>query len=194
MIGIDPTLSYLSSTPALVSALAERKLDLVFPSTNLVDLIWTDRPPRSLSPVVPHPFKFAGRSSAAKLQDVRTALRAFAKDGKTPSLWVTDLDEIAWLLNLRGGSIEFNPVFYAYVLVHPEEAGGFEVYAQLECAGEEVRGLVEKDGGVWREYEDVLEGVAGLDGSVVADGKANWALVQAIGAVSARALSLSYRS
>jgi len=181
-IGIDPTLSYLASTPPLIESLASHSLTLAFPSYNLVDSIWSDRPPRTLAPVVPHPIKFSGRESGDKLSDVRKILDSVAKPGQAaPSLLVTDLDEVAWLLNLRGSSIEFNPVFYAYVVVHPTRAQGHEVYVQLECVSDEIKTLVKRDGGVLKEYEDVVAGVMELEGNVVADGKANWALVQAIG-------------
>lgn len=182
IIGIDPSLSYLGATPPLIKQLATHSLTLSFPSYNLIDSIWSTRPPRSLAPLVPHPLLFSGQPSSAKLATLRKHLAALVPPTQPPpSLLVTDLDEVAWLLNLRGSSIPFNPVFYAFVVVHPSKEDEFEVYAQLGCVGEEVRGLVEGDGGVWREYGEVVEGVRGIRGRVVADGKANWALVQAIG-------------
>ncbi len=129
-----------------------------------------------------HPQEFAGRASADKLADLRKALIALAKsDERAPSLLVTDLDEVAWLLNLRGGDIEHNPVFYGYVVVHPTQEDGYEVYAQLEAVSTEIKEESEQNGGMWREYKEVVAGAKVLKGPVVADAKANWALVQAIG-------------
>ncbi|KAJ8978756.1 hypothetical protein NQ317_017479 [Molorchus minor] len=68
-------------------------------STNLIELIWTDRPERPANP--------------KKLE----ALNAQMSDKNAKHLILTALDEIAWFLNLRGSDIDYNPVFFSYVVV-----------------------------------------------------------------------------
>ncbi len=70
--------------------------------------IWEDRPPRPLNAVMIHPVERAGQASSEKIQAVRSEL---AREGAA-ALVVAALDEVAWLLNIRGSDVEFNPVWY----------------------------------------------------------------------------------
>lgn len=80
--------------------------------------LWSDRPTFPQGEIVVHPLQYAGRSVGEKLQLVRAAYQQCGSQG----LVVTALDEIAWLLNLRGCDVACNPVFMAYVLVQDTEA------------------------------------------------------------------------
>ena len=85
------------------------------------DAIWTNRPPLPDVPICVHPERFAGRSVQEKLCDIQSALGG---DAQGCALMLSDLADIAWTLNLRGGDIPFNPVFYAYLaLQFPERRG-----------------------------------------------------------------------
>ena len=80
---------------------------------NLIDAIWTDRPSRSVAPVVPHALAFAGQSSAAKIAQVSEWLRSIGAD----AVVLCALDSIAWTFNIRGRDIEHTPVCLAYAIV-----------------------------------------------------------------------------
>jgi Xaa-Pro aminopeptidase len=71
--------------------------------------------------------KYAGKSHTDKLGNVRQEL----EKQKTRALVVTMLDEVAWLFNLRGSDIDFNPVFFAYAVVSADDAQLFVDPAQL---------------------------------------------------------------
>ena len=89
-------------------------MQLVLVDSNPVDEAWGDeRPGQPDAPVRVHPAKFAGYNAAHKLSDVRTAM---AEVGATATV-ITALDEVAWLLNIRGGDISHNPITIAYVIV-----------------------------------------------------------------------------
>ena len=97
------------------------KLILPFIDEDPFDAIWTDRPSLPNAPICVHPECFAGRSVQEKLSDIQSAL---GQDAKNSALMLSDLADIAWMLNLRGGDIPFNPVFYAYLaLQFPERKG-----------------------------------------------------------------------
>ena len=85
---------------------------------DLVDLIWENRPPISTEPVWELDARYAGKCREEKLSDVREKMRAEEAD----ALVLTALDEIAWLLNLRGNDVKYTPVFMAYMLVTQEKA------------------------------------------------------------------------
>eukprot|EP01083_Nonionella_stella_P093385 261704_1 len=80
---------------------------------NLVDQIWTDQPDRPKNPLKIQPMRFSGQNVADKLVKLREKMG----ENECFAMAITELDEICWLLNLRGSDIEFNPVFFAYCLV-----------------------------------------------------------------------------
>ncbi|MES1915980.1 MAG: hypothetical protein MHM6MM_007849 [Cercozoa sp. M6MM] len=94
----------------------------------LVDEIWTDRPSRPSTKLRVHPIELAGATVVEKLARVREELAKTA----AKALLLTQLDEIAWLFNLRCTFvIECNPVFLSYALVTPESATLFVSAEQL---------------------------------------------------------------
>lgn len=80
------------------------------------DSLWEGRPSLPYSLIEIQPLRYAGRSAADKLDDIRRSLQT------ADALVVTQLDEIAWTLNLRGSDIHCTPVFVAYLIVLPSEA------------------------------------------------------------------------
>ncbi len=88
---------------------------------NLVDAVWSNPPPSPCAPMRVHPLKYAGKSSKEKLSDLRSSL----KSQKANAQLVCALDEVAWLLNIRGNDIPNTPVTIAYLLVlASEDIGG----------------------------------------------------------------------
>jgi Xaa-Pro aminopeptidase len=87
-------------------------------STNLVDEIWKDRPVLPSNQVMALPTRFAGETVAAKLARVRKQM----KERNVDAHFISALDGVAWLFNLRGSDVPFNPVLIAYALVTSTEA------------------------------------------------------------------------
>ena len=83
--------------------------------------LWTDRPPIPRNKVEIQPLQFAGESAESKIERVRQALR----EQKAEGILISQLDEIAWLLNLRGSDVHCNPVFVSYVLLTLDEVALF---------------------------------------------------------------------
>ena len=78
-----------------------------------IQLLWTDRPAMPLAPAFVYDTKYAGMSFTEKLPAVRQAMEAAGAD----SLLLSALDEIAWLLNIRGNDVHCNPVVVSYLLI-----------------------------------------------------------------------------
>ncbi len=91
------------------------------PTPDLLDAIWPDRPALPAQPVYAHRAPHAPRPRAAKLALVREAM---ARHGATHH-FVSTVDDIAWLTNLRGSDVEYNPVFLAHLLL--DATGGTAV-------------------------------------------------------------------
>ena len=114
IIGFDGRTVTAAYVERLLQKAAGKKVT-VAAGEDLVDEIWKDRPPVSKEPVWELSVEYTGVSREDKLADIH---RQMEQDG-TDALLLTTLDEIAWLLNLRGNDVRNTPVFLAYMLITP---------------------------------------------------------------------------
>uniref|UniRef100_A0A9J8A5Q3 Xaa-Pro aminopeptidase 1 n=1 Tax=Cyprinus carpio carpio TaxID=630221 RepID=A0A9J8A5Q3_CYPCA len=112
-VGVDPWIIAADQWKNMSKALSNAGHSLVAVKDNLIDAIWEDRPPRPSTKLITLGLKYAGLT----WQDKVTALRGKMAERKISWFVVTALDEIAWLFNLRGSDIEYNPVFFAYAII-----------------------------------------------------------------------------
>lgn len=129
ILGIDPRLISVNNFRAREQSLKKHGITLV-PITGLLEEVWTDRPAPARSRVMIHDVAFAGKSREDKLSDIRRSMSQV----KAEYLLIPSLDDIAWLLNLRGNDIDFNPVFMSYLLVGRELGWLFIDESQLTQA------------------------------------------------------------
>ncbi|KAL9119682.1 MAG: hypothetical protein Q9187_003766 [Circinaria calcarea] len=126
---------------------------------NLVDLVWGDkRPPRPNEAVKVLDIKYAGKKFEEKVEDLRKEL----EKKKSAGLIISMLDEIAWLYNLRGNDIPYNPVFFSYALVTPTAAS---IYVDASKLSSEVRSHL-GDSVHIRPYEAIFEDTKSLSASL----------------------------
>ena len=129
-IGYDP---WLVSADTL-KRFTDAGLAMVAVSANPVDAAWSDRPPAPAAPAVPHPLHLAGVTSAEKRDAVAAALRDKGEDTAV----ITDPASLAWLLNLRGGDVDYTPFALGFVLMHADgRAALFMDPAKLDGAARE---------------------------------------------------------
>ncbi|EJD05517.1 Creatinase/aminopeptidase [Fomitiporia mediterranea MF3/22] len=132
-IGIDPTLISAADAQTLRKSLEQRNSDLVPINKNPVDDVWgSNRPPRVKNKVYPLEVKYSGRSLEDKIADLREKIQKKNAAGMVVNM----LDEVAWLVNLRGADIDYNPVFFAYVVLTLDKTVLFIDKAQV---GDDVR-------------------------------------------------------
>lgn len=115
---------------------------------DLVAEIWSQRPPLSAQPVWPLDEKYAGLSRREKLRQIRTAMTAQGAD----LLLLTTLEDIAWLLNLRGGDVACTPVFLSYLALTQD---GGVLFANAAAFPAQVLDQLEADGITLRPYDGV---------------------------------------
>ncbi|KAG8262233.1 Xaa-Pro aminopeptidase 2, partial [Homalodisca vitripennis] len=113
-IGADPTLVSSAAWERWAKKLAENSVYLLPIRNNLVDFIWgSSQPSYSKHDAHVWPIEYAGKTWQEKVAAVRTMVEGHGCD----AMVVTSLDEIAWLLNIRGRDIPFSPVLRAYVVL-----------------------------------------------------------------------------
>ncbi len=122
---------------------------------DLVDQIWEDRPDLSCEPVWELDTVYAGESRADKIARVRKVMEAERCEYHV----ITSLDDIAWLTNLRGNDIPYNPVFLSYLVMTPENV---LLFAQREAFSEDIIASLEKDHVQLRPYEDIYADVRNI--------------------------------
>lgn len=88
---------------------------------NLVDVVWPSRPQPEPRKMIVLDISYSGRS----WQDKIIALRGFLKARSATAVVLEKLDEIAWLLNLRGFDVKYTPVFFSYVTVTKDSVSLF---------------------------------------------------------------------
>jgi Xaa-Pro aminopeptidase len=111
-VAVDGQVLGLASAQALKAALDKAGVELRT-GVDLLGQMWTDRPSLPRAPVYEHRAPQAPVSRTTKLAQVREAM---AKAGASHHL-VSTVDDIAWVTNLRGSDVEYNPVFLAHLLV-----------------------------------------------------------------------------
>ncbi|XP_067122415.1 LOW QUALITY PROTEIN: uncharacterized protein [Centruroides vittatus] len=116
VVGADPRLINQKTWIKWEEKLAKSGVILRGDYKNLIDEIWSEsngRPSPPTEKIFIHDIKYAGKSLEEKIDQLRTEI----KDKEADCIIVTALDEVAWLFNLRGSDVPFNPVFKSFALI-----------------------------------------------------------------------------
>lgn len=132
-IGYDPWLHTSDWVGKAREALAEKGAELVAVGRNPIDAVWADQPERSRARLIVHPDRYAGKSSAAKRQEMADWL----KDQNADAAVLAALDSIAWTFNVRGKDVEHTPVALSFALVRDD--GTADLFVDSEKIGDDVR-------------------------------------------------------
>lgn len=112
-VGVDPFLMATETWKPLSKLLKSNGHHLVPVSENLIDLVWDDQPSPPSNSLMILEQKYTGKTWQEKICLVREKL----EEKKADALILTALDEVAYLFNMRGSDIEYNPVFFAYAVI-----------------------------------------------------------------------------
>jgi Xaa-Pro aminopeptidase len=111
------------------TTLAEKGLVLLT-DVDVVEDVWLDRPGLPQGVVYEHLPPFACRSRAGNLAALRAEMARLGADWH----WLSSLDDIAWILNLRGNDVSYNPVFLAYALIGKNSVRLFVAPGKIDAA------------------------------------------------------------
>ena len=153
-VSVDGAVLALASARTLESKLKERGA-VLRTDIDVLSLVWADRPALPKQPVYEHLPPQATVSRVDKLAKLRETLKQRNADAH----FIATLDDIAWLFNLRGSDVSFNPVFVSFALIEPDRA---TVFVDLEKVGVELRDTLQRDGVNLRDYTEINSALAAL--------------------------------
>lgn len=147
VVGVDGRLFSLIEANRIEMFCAQNGF-MFAPDFRAAEAIWTDRPARPMNPAFVHDEALAGEDVDSKISRVVDALDAADADG----LLITALDEIAWLLNLRGSDVDYTPVVIAFAYVSEDER---VLFIDSEKVTSEVKNHLKKYRVKIKDYDDI---------------------------------------
>lgn len=153
-VAVDGAVMALSQARLLEQSLESRQARLIT-DRDLLGEVWEARPTLPDNPVYQHLPPHATVSRAGKLGQLRAKLQERGADWH----FIATLDDIAWLFNLRGSDVSYNPVFLAFALIGMDQAFLFVGAGKVD---EHLRHVLEADGIEVRDYSAVHDALSGL--------------------------------
>ncbi|WP_045882011.1 aminopeptidase P family protein [Pseudomonas chlororaphis] len=158
VVAVDGAVMAVASARTLGNKLQERGARLRT-DLDLLNEVWSDRPSLPDQPIYEHLPPQATVSRVEKLGKLRETLKERGADWH----FIATLDDIAWLFNLRGADVSFNPVFVSFALVSQQQATLFVAPSKVDGA---LRAVLERDGVTLRDYREVASALKAIaDGS-----------------------------
>lgn len=174
-VGIDTQLFSVSEIEYFENKFESKSISVI-PIVDLFSDIWIERPELSKELIYIHDDKFTDLTRVQKIDKVRR----YIKSNKIEQILISALDDIAWLLNLRGADIKYNPVFSSYVLINKDDTILFIDELKIEL---NVRVELNQDGIDFLPYshiENYLKSNYNFANIEVDTNTINYRLIQAI--------------
>lgn len=153
-LGFDGRTISVNYVNTLNEKLCAKNIEYV-DNVDLVGEIWEDRPEFPSKPIWFLSEKYAGKSVSEKLAELRAVLRS----EKAEAILISSLDDIAWLYNLRGDDMLYNPVALAYTIVYENSA---VLYRNPDTVRGEIADKLKKDGVIIAPYFQIYEDIKQL--------------------------------
>ena len=152
-----------------------KQKDITMVDKPLIEKIWKERPKDDRQPIYVRAEKYTGRPTSDKLATLRGIM---AKKGVTHFL-VTALDDIAWITNLRGNDVNFNPVFLAYLCITPKSA---TLFVDTKQCDDSVKAYLKEQHIELKDYHDYFKELQKLKGEkILLSPDANQSIYNTIG-------------
>lgn len=175
VVGLDGNVNSFAEVTAIEHELTTNGNITVRTDADPMAVLWTDRPVIPDNKVCLHPLEYSGEPTSSKISRIRKYFAGVGADG----LLVTALDEIAWVLNLRGNDVHCNPVFVSYLLISPEKVSLYIDNVKLPA---EVKDYLDSEHIEVETYDAVEEGLRSYEGkSLLVDmSSVNYSLATAV--------------
>jgi Xaa-Pro aminopeptidase len=173
-VGVNPLLFSVNAFLSMRNQFSLNGIELL--QTDLIQPIWEDRPALPEQKIFVYDVAFAGQTCLEKIAQLRQKI----KEAYADVFVLNTLDDIAWLFNIRGKDVTYNPVATAYALVDDTEA---VIYISPEKLTEEVRSYFASQQVLVKEYQQIYKDLGSIsnDKRVLLDGsKINQSMFKAI--------------
>lgn len=153
-VGIDAQTISVAGFKSLQNTLFEKNIELV-ETPDLFEKIWINRPQISFNTIFELEPQFAGISRSEKQVQIANSLKIVGADYHVVSM----LDELAWLYNLRGSDVDYNPVFTGFSLVGKNES---YLFIDKHKLGNNLISKLQNEGVVLKDYLDFYSFLKGI--------------------------------
>jgi Xaa-Pro aminopeptidase len=172
-LGIDGRVINSRLGIKLEERLKEKNASISY-NRDIVDEIWEDRPALSCEPAFLLDIQYAGKSRKEKLEGLRKKL----EEEKADVFILTCLDDIAWLFNIRGNDIPYNPVVLSYVIITKEKGYFFVNEGVLNTEIKEAFQVDQIEIMPYDAIYDFVKQFSGTDVVLLDKGKVNYAIIR----------------
>lgn len=147
-VGFDGNVLSVAQVEELKTALQSKQIKLSY-QQDLVAQFWKDRPDIPAKPVMLLDVEFSGESRQSKFARLREKMKKESAYGHL----ISTLDEIAWIFNIRGSDVEYNPVTISYAYISEQEV---RLFIKPEKLSAEVKAALQADGVVFSKYDNIV--------------------------------------
>ncbi len=170
VVGVNPEMFSVNDFAQWSEQIEMKSVDLIKP-------LWTEgRPAIPNDKLYPYSADFAGETVESKLARIREIVNRKSSNRKW-ALVISALDEIAWLLNIRGNDVEYNPVVISYAVLEDDKC---TLFVNAEKMDSPAQNYFDFNNIEVKPYEAVYDYLASLTGTVIYDGaRVNEALYEA---------------
>lgn len=146
-VGFDGSCFSVMQVRSMQKAFRKRNISVAYES-DLLGIIWRKRPALPTQSIFEHDVTFAGKTRAEKIANLRKTMTEKAVDFH----FISTLDDIAWLFNIRGRDVACNPVAVAYAIIGQKEA---HLFIDSQKVSNDLEKELKKDNIQIRDYDDI---------------------------------------
>lgn len=154
-IGFDGRTVSIAFVERLLDKFKGKKINLKY-DKDLIDEVWSDRPDISAEKIYMIDEKYTGESTKSKLSRLKDKL----KTNNIETIVITTLDEITWLLNLRGNDIKYCPLFLSYMIISSDKS---ILYTNVSALNSSIRDYLNFNDVLVKDYNEFYADVTLLD-------------------------------
>jgi Xaa-Pro aminopeptidase len=153
-VAVDGNVLSIAEQDRLLNAFDANDITLIT-ERDVLTSVWTDRPALPNAKLYAHDEQFLAQSATSKL----AAVRAGMKDAGATHHLLSSLDDIAWLTNLRGADVDYNPVFLAHMLIDTDSA---TLFVDTDKVSEDIAKSLKDSGITLADYSVVQDALSSL--------------------------------
>lgn len=163
-IGVDPKVMTIAEAQRFEKSFAASGHEMIPIAENLIDSIWENQAKIETHPILLLDLQYTGETANSKIQRLFKALKEMNIENHV----ISALDAIAWLCNIRGRDIEFNPLVIAYAII---QSGSVFLYLNTDILSDEDRQYFDSQKIQVKSYSNFAQDLKNIRGKTLVDPK-----------------------